>query len=749
MKRKYLAVLLGAILTMSSVGSVSVMAEAETAEAAAEDVDSQDEDVTYGEVQSVGENTLTISVGTLNMEMGGGDFNPENSDGEMPEASEEKGSDSTAEEEGEINPQENAEDGEAPELPEDSAREDFDATQMDASSMLELTGEELTVTITDSTVITRQSIGGGMRGGMDGEASGADAGQAPDGMGEAPDGEGGEMPDGEGGEMPDGEDGEAPDGEGSEIPDGEGEAAENPDGNSGDGQALESGDEEMPEMPFTEAPDDAGEMGGSEEIALEDIQEGDVVALTVDDAGNALTVTVVEFTMGGQGMGGQAMGGGESASGVDSYTAVSEYSEDEIVSGVSLESTGTDENAALVDSGAEVTFDGVQVTRTSQGSTGGDNSSFYGVGAALLTTDGTSYITGSTISTDASGGAGVFAYGDGVTYVADTAITTVQDTSGGIHAAGGGTLYAWDLVVNTSGESAAAIRSDRGGGTMIVNGGTYTSNGVGSPAVYCTADIAVNNSTLTANGSEGICIEGLNTLHLFDCALSSNMSDSSQNDTTWSIILYQSMSGDSEVGNSTFQMSGGSITSANGGIFYTTNTEATITLKDVEITASEDCEFFLQCTGNTNERGWGSAGANGSDCNFTAIAQGMSGDVIWDTISDLDFYMTEGSTLTGAVVQDNTWAGEGGDGYCNLYIDGASTWIVTGDSTVTSLQNAGSIVDADGNTVSIVGSDGTVYVEGTSAYTVTVDSYADTADVSGCTAIDEWSSYEVERPSNI
>ena len=100
---------------------------------------------------------------------------------------------------------------------------------------------------------------------------------------------------------------------------------------------------------------------------------------------------------------------------------------------------------------------------------------------------------------------------------------------------------------------------------MVVDGGTYTSNGVGSPAVYCTADIAVNNAELTANGSEAVCIEGLNSLRLYNSNLTGNMSDDDQNDTTWTVILYQSMSGDSEVGNSTFQMDGGTITSKNGG----------------------------------------------------------------------------------------------------------------------------------------------------------------------------------------
>lgn len=92
---------------------------------------------------------------------------------------------------------------------------------------------------------------------------------------------------------------------------------------------------------------------------------------------------------------------------------------------------------------------------------------------------------------------------------------------------------------------------------------TYTSNGVGSPAIYCTANIAINNATLTANGSEAVCIEGLNSLHLFDCDLSGNMSDDDQNDCTWGVIVYQSMSGDSEVGNSTFQMTGGKLSTGN------------------------------------------------------------------------------------------------------------------------------------------------------------------------------------------
>lgn len=452
--------------------------------------------------------------------------------------------------------------------------------------------------------------------------------------------------------------------------------------------------------------------------SLSDITEGTMLQITFDEEGNITEITV------SQGMGGDMAGGqpggqpGGSASGVDSYDAVTEYAEDTEVDGERYSSTGTDENAILVSNGATATLKNITVDRTSSDSTGGDNSSFYGVGAAVLTTDGTTYLKNADITTNAAGGAGVFAYGDGTVYIADSDISTEKDTSGGIHAAGGGTLYAWDLNVETDGESSAAIRSDRGGGTMVVDGGTYTSNGTGSPAVYCTADIAVNNAKLTANGSEAICMEGLNTIHLFDCDITGDMQDLSQNDTTWTIIVYQSMSGDSEVGNSTMQIVGGSLTSKNGGLIYTTNTEANILLSDVDITYSDDSEFFLMCTGNTNERGWGTAGANGS-------------------------------TLTGYFVDDETYAGNGGDGYCSVYISDDSTWTVIGDSEITNLYNEGTIVDADGKTISIVGTDGTIYVEGTSSYTITVEKYSDSADFSGAAEADSWTNHAVAKLEEI
>ena len=707
MKRKYVAVLMGIMVAPTSVPTM-VYAEDSKTEAAADAVDTTDEsveadasgessdesqenqesqeNVVLGEVKSVSvsDSEITIAVGTMK-EMGqpgddgqnGGE--PNSQGGEAP----------------------SDQDGEAPEKPEG------DNQDGEAPSMLDLTGEEQTITVTADTVITKQA--GGMQPGGDGQNS--DAPEKPEGDDQSADSSDGEAP-----EKPEGDDQSADSSDGGA-----------PEKSEGDDQSADSSDGEAPEKPDGDArdggaPEENGQSAEAEEISLSDIQEGDTVSVTLDEDGNAASITVMSMEMGGQGgpggdgQGAPGQGGpGGQSQGVDSYTAVNEYIEDTTVSNETIESTGTDENAALISSGANVTLDNDTITRTSADSQGGDNSSFYGVGAAVLATDGTAYVKDGSVTTDAAGGAGLFAYGDGTVYASDTTVKTAQDTSGGVHVAGGGTLYGWNLDVETNGESSAAIRSDRGGGTMVIDGGNYVSNGVGSPAIYSTADIAVSNATLTANGSEAVCIEGLNSIHLYDCDLTGNMSDLDQNDNTWTVILYQSMSGDSEVGNSTFQMDGGSLTSENGGVFYTTNTESTITLNNVDINYNDENEFFLQCTGNTNQRGWGQSGANGADCHFTGISQDMQGNVIWDSISDLDFYLTDGSSLTGAVVDDESYAGEGGEGYCNVYVSADSTWTVTGDSE----------------------------------YTITTGSYSDTADLSGATAIQDQSVYTIEKPDQL
>lgn len=391
-------------------------------------------------------------------------------------------------------------------------------------------------------------------------------------------------------------------------------------------------------------------------------------------------------------------------------TSATTITEGGTYSSTSYSSTGDDENALRVD-GATVTLDSVTVDKSAGSSSNTEDGDFYGQNAALLATNGANVtIKNATVNSSAQNGNGIFSYGTGTTVnVSDSTITTTADNSGGIQTTGGGTTNATNLTVNTSGNSAAAIRSDRGGGTVVVDKGTYTSNGYNSPAAYSTSDITVSNATLTANNSESLVIEGKNSIKLNNCDVSGNMSStegSSSDENVHNVMIYQSMSGDAEVGTSEFDMTGGSLTGNNGDMFYITNTHSIINLSNVDITNKDADAYLMRITGNSAARGWGKAGANGAQVEFTASNQTLNGDIAVDTVSTLNMTLTDSSDFTGTInIIDNAQNGTAVDNNAVVTIDSDSTWTLTGDCTVTSLENNGTI-NFNGHTITLA--DGTV-----------------------------------------
>lgn len=391
-------------------------------------------------------------------------------------------------------------------------------------------------------------------------------------------------------------------------------------------------------------------------------------------------------------------------------TSATTITEGGTYSSTSYSSTGDDENALRID-GATVTLDSVTVDKSAGYSSNTEDGDFYGQNVALLATNGANVtIKNATVNSSAQNGNGIFSYGTGTTVnVSDSTITTTADNSGGIQTTGGGTTNAANLTVNTSGNSAAAIRSDRGGGTVVVGNGTYTSNGYNSPAVYSTADVTVSNASLTANNSESLVIEGKNSIKLNNCDVSGNMSStegSSSDENVHNVMIYQSMSGDAEVGTSEFDMTGGSLTGNNGDMFYITNTHSIINLSNVDITNKDADAYLMRVTGNSAARGWGKAGANGAQVEFTASNQTLNGDIAVDTVSTLNMTLTDSSDFTGTInIIDNAQNGTAVDNNAVVTIDSDSTWTLTGDCTVTSLENNGTI-NFNGHTITLA--DGTV-----------------------------------------
>lgn len=313
-------------------------------------------------------------------------------------------------------------------------------------------------------------------------------------------------------------------------------------------------------------------------------------------------------------------GQGETASNI-TYTANKEISEDSTIENGEYSSTTSNENAIIATGDVDVNLSNITVDKTGD-SDGGDSSNFYGNNSAILAKDGANLtIKNATITTEADGANGVFSYGgsattnnsssDGTTItISDSTITTTGDNAGGIMTTGGGTTNASNLTINTSGTSSAAIRSDRGEGTVKVNGGTYTTTGNGSPSIYSTADITVNDATLVAKASEGIVIEGANTVTINNCDLTdSNTKLNGQSTTYKNIFLYQSMSGDASNGNATFTAKNSKITTNNGDTFYITNTTATINLTNNTIVNNDSTGNFLRAQKDS----WGNTGSNGGN----------------------------------------------------------------------------------------------------------------------------------------
>ena len=382
--------------------------------------------------------------------------------------------------------------------------------------------------------------------------------------------------------------------------------------------------------------------------------------------------------------------------------------DDNTGTGTEYSATGSDEHAINAnDSTQTYTYNNISVTKT--GDSSGEDADFYGTNAAVIAQDGAALtITNSKITTNGSYANAVFCYGgssssnnggnggtppampgrisatgDGSTVnISDSVITTSSNNSGGIMVTGGGVLKASDLTITTSGGSSAAIRSDRGGGTMTVSGGTYTTSGKGSPAIYCTADISVSAADLESKVAQGVVIEGSNSVTLDQCNLTANHTKLNGQDSSYQgVMIYQSGSGDASSGTGTFTMDGGTLTNANGAVFFVTNTTANIALSDVTITNNDSNNVLL----NAASAAWGSSGSNGGKVTFTASGQTLAGSMNIDSSSTLNLTLSDSSTFNGAINTANSGAS------ISVTIEAGSTWTLTGNSYVTSLTNNGTI----------------------------------------------------------
>ena len=337
----------------------------------------------------------------------------------------------------------------------------------------------------------------------------------------------------------------------------------------------------------------------------------------------------------------------------------------------SMTNTAADQNAFIGKNKAVIDIENSVFDKTGD-TTSDDNSNFRGQNAVVLGIEGSQInIKGSNITSNSKGSNAVFATGEGsVINVENTNIHTKSDSSRGLDATYKGTVNGKNLTITTEGAHSATLATDRGEGTINAEAAKLTTSGEGSPVIYSTGNIIVNNVNGIANNSEIGVVEGKNSITLTN----SNVTGYKDN----GFMLYQSFSGDAESGIARLKAENNTLTThATGAFLYVNNTTAEVDLSN-NVISMPNTSTLVKAAADSR---WGKTGENGGHLTLRTSNQELSGNIMADSISTIALDMTNGSSLVGAVNTDNA-AKE-----VTVKLSKDSNWILTGDSYVKSLNN--------------------------------------------------------------
>ena len=349
-------------------------------------------------------------------------------------------------------------------------------------------------------------------------------------------------------------------------------------------------------------------------------------------------------------------------------------------------STTADQSAVVVKNSGKLTSDGATINKKSGDGSSTDNCDFYGVNAGLLVNSKSSAtVKNATIKTSADKSNAVFCTGEGSTLnISDSTITTTGKSScRGLDATYGGKITADNVKVTTQGGSCATLATDRGEGTVAVTDSTLETNGSGSPVIYSTGTISINNTKGTANGSQMVVVEGENSATVKSSTLNASAAGNRGDVDVCGVMLYQSMSGDAGTGTSKFTAKDSSLSIDSDSdyydsapMFFVTNTSSVIKLTNTDL--SYGSGTLLSAKGTSD---WGTEGSNGGKVKLYANDQTLKGNVVLDDISTLSMSLKNGSAYKGTINGDDKAKS------VKLTLSKDSTITLTGDSYVSSLDD--------------------------------------------------------------
>ncbi len=338
-------------------------------------------------------------------------------------------------------------------------------------------------------------------------------------------------------------------------------------------------------------------------------------------------------------------------------------------------------------------------TKSGDGS-GGDNSSFYGNNSTIYAgaASSTNYqsttaasgakivISGGTVTGSAQGANAVIAT-NGATIVVDgLTIENSNSVSRGLHATYGGIIEASNVTITTNEATSSTIATDRGGGTVTVNGGTATANGSKSAVIYSTGTMSATDLVGTsAQGEIGV-IEGDNSITMTNCTMTSGSSERG-------LLMMQSGSGDAEGVNPVMTITGTSLTM----------TDASAPLLEVATCVTATCTL--------------------SGCTLTVpsgILMYVMSDSQWSTSGAVGTLILDNGTYTGLVKYDSGYT-------ANVTVNAGAVWNLTADTSICALVNNGTI-NKNGYTLTTTSSSGSGTINETTGISSIQSDESDKAD---------------------
>ena len=398
---------------------------------------------------------------------------------------------------------------------------------------------------------------------------------------------------------------------------------------------------------------------------------------------------------GDSGGGGTPGGGGTSADAPDgAYYTLSDGTT-VTKTGEEMTTSTSDYNVVQVSNGT-LTLSGCTITKTGDTSrTDGDATSFYGTNSAIYAGVGTgnsssagstSSATGAvinikdcTVTTTAKGSNAVFCSNgatinvEGITIVNNTAI------SRGLHCTYGGTIVASDVDITTNSETSSTIATDRGGGTVTVNGGTATANGAKSAVIYSTGTMSATDLVGTSAQGEIAVIDGDNSISMTNCTMTSGSSERG-------LLMMQSGSGDASGVNPEMTITGTSLTMTN----------SSAPLLEVATCVTATCML--------------------SGCAVTVpsgILMYVMADSQWSTSGAVGNLILDNGTYNGIVKYDTGYT-------ANVTVNSGAVWNLTADTSIGTLVNNGTI-NTNGYTLTTTSTSGSGTIN-TSATAVIIGS---------------------------